>query len=149
MTKLTTMCCVLAAGTLAGGCAAEDGRVKALIITGENNHNWRYTSRFHKDTLEATGRFAVDITDTPAASLADPKLLANYKVVVLDYNDFNTPKRWGQPAESVFIEAVRNGLGVVAVHSANNAFVGWKEYGRWSRSCGARGRGTGSSTPST
>lgn len=128
MTKLTAMFCVLAGGSLAGGCAAEDGRVKALIITGENNHNWRYTSRFHKNTLEATGRFTVDITDSPAAALADPKTLANYKVVVLDYNDFNTPKRWGQPAESLFIDAVRNGLGVVAIHSANNAFVGWKEY---------------------
>ena len=128
MMKIATAACLAAVASMAVGCAAQDGRVRALIVTGENNHNWRYTSRLHKDTLEATGRFAVDITDTPGSALADAKTLAQYQVVVIDYNDFNAPKRWGQPAEAAFVEAVRNGLGVVAIHSANNAFVGWKEY---------------------
>lgn len=117
---------VLAAGAV--GCSAQDDKIHALIITGENNHNWQYTSRFHKDTLEATGRFRVDITDTPASALGDAKTLAKYQVVVLDYNDIGAPKRWGQPAETAFVSAVRDGLGVVAVHSANNAFKGWTEY---------------------
>lgn len=110
------------------GCSAQDGRIHALLVTGENNHNWQYTSRFHKDTLEATGRFVVDITDTPGSTLGDAKTLAKYQVVILDYNDSHASKRWGQPAEGAFVEAVRNGLGVVAVHSANNAFKGWAEY---------------------
>ena len=122
--------CVSAMLALAitSGCAAGDGRIRALVVTGHNNHNWQYTSRMHADTLEATGRFDVDITDTPASMLGDAEKVAQYQVVILDYNDLGAPRRWGQPAETVFIEAVRNGLGIVSVHAANNSFSGWKEY---------------------
>lgn len=102
--------------------------IRALIITGHNNHNWEYTSRVHKDTLEATGKFVVDITDDPAKTLADAPGIAKYQVFVLDYNDWGSPKRWGEPAESNFVAAVRGGTGVSCIHSANNAFKGWKEY---------------------
>jgi type 1 glutamine amidotransferase len=104
--------------------------IKTLIITGYNNHNWQYTSRVHKDTLEGCGRFQVDITDDPKAFLADASKLSQYKLFVLDYNDSQarTPQRWGDAAEKNFTAAVRNGTGVVAIHSANNAFTGWKDY---------------------
>lgn len=114
--------------SLAAGCAAEDTRIKTLLVTGHNNHNWQYTSRVHADTLEATGKFKVDITETPASTLADPKKVAEYKLIVLDYNDSHQAKRWGQPAEAVFADAVRNGTGLVSIHSANNAFDGWADY---------------------
>jgi type 1 glutamine amidotransferase len=102
--------------------------INTLLITGHNNHNWQFTSRLHKDTLEATGRFAVDITDTPQTTLADAAALAQYQLLVLDYNDYNDPKRWGDAAEQNFVDAVRSGTDVVAIHSANNAFKGWTEY---------------------
>jgi type 1 glutamine amidotransferase len=102
--------------------------IKALLITGHNNHNWPLTSRLHADTLEATGRFLVDITDTPATTLADAVAMAKYQLFLIDYNDSHEPKRWSEAAEKNFIEAVRNGAGVVAIHSANNAFKGWIEY---------------------
>ncbi|MEK6702809.1 MAG: family 16 glycoside hydrolase [Planctomycetota bacterium] len=121
---------MLAALSAASGCAVSAEPIHALIVTGHNNHNWQYTSRMHKDTLEATGKFAVDITDAPATALADAKALAKYKVVILDYNDSHQAKRWGEPAEATFLAAVRGGLGVVSVHSANNAFNGWADYER-------------------
>jgi type 1 glutamine amidotransferase len=104
------------------------GPIKALLVTGVNNHNWKYTSRVHADTLEATGKFKVDITENPEAVLADKAVLAGYKVVVLDYNDFDHPKRWSEQAEKGFEAAVNDGMGVVAIHSANNAFKGWAAY---------------------
>jgi len=102
--------------------------IKALLITGQNNHNWKYTSRLHADTLEATGLFDVEITDTPEANLTDPKGLGGYRVFVLDYNDSGKPRRWNAAAEAAFAKAVADGAGVVAIHSADNAFVGWAEY---------------------
>lgn len=101
-------------------------RIPVLLLTGQNNHNWRYTSRVHADTLEATGRFAVDIADDAPAALADGTRLAGYRCIVLDYNG----PRWGEPAESNFLNAVRAGAGVVIIHAANNAFVGWTDYER-------------------
>ncbi|MBS0198702.1 MAG: DUF1080 domain-containing protein [Planctomycetes bacterium] len=102
--------------------------IPALVVTGFNNHNWKYTSRFHADTLAATGKFTVDITDTPETTLADAKAIAKYRIFILDFNDFGKPHRLGAAAEEAFVKAISDGAGVVAVHSANNAFDGWKQY---------------------
>jgi type 1 glutamine amidotransferase len=125
MTNLTPAAILCA---VASACAAGPEPIRALIITGHNNHNWQYTSRMHADTLRATTRFAVDITDDPASTLADAAKVGRYQVFILDFNDDHAPKRWGATAEKNFVQAVNKGTGVVAIHSANNAFRGWKEY---------------------
>jgi type 1 glutamine amidotransferase len=104
---------------------ADPEPIRTLLITGANNHNWKYTSRFHAETLEATGRFKVEIADDAQAALNDPNGLEHIQLFVLDYNG----PRWGSTGEENFLKAVReNGAGVVIIHAANNAFVGWKEY---------------------
>jgi type 1 glutamine amidotransferase len=117
----------LTALALAASCLAAPP-IKAVLITGKNNHNWRYTSRVHRDTLEATGLFEVAITDTPETDLAKPGFLDGASVIILDYNDLDQPQRWGQAAEAQFLGAVSKGTGVVAIHAANNSFKGWAEY---------------------
>lgn len=112
---------VLGAGSAAFG---QGEPIHALILTGQNNHNWEYTSRVHRETLMETGRFEVDIADIPFSSLKDPSKLKKYQVFVVDYNG----PRWGDAAEKNFLEAVNGGVGVVFIHAANNAFVGWTEY---------------------
>jgi type 1 glutamine amidotransferase len=114
-----------------GGAAAQSGQqpIQTLLLTGENNHNWRYTSRVHEDTLEATGRFEVDIGDDPSSALSDPRALARYNLLVLDYNG----KPWSEAARAGFARAVESGAGVVVIHAANNAFApgtegNWPEY---------------------
>jgi len=111
----------------AGGAAAATP-IRTLLITGKNNHNWQYTSRLHKDTLEATGRFQVEICENPEVWLADADALAGFGLFVIDYNDSQDPKRWPSNCEANFAKAVESGTGVVAIHAANNAFKGWKEY---------------------
>jgi type 1 glutamine amidotransferase len=121
---------VEAAAALLAAVVAAPEPIPTLLITGHNNHNWQYTSRVHADTLEATGRFAVTITDDPARTLADAAALAPYRLFVLDYNDIHDPRRWGEAAERNFVAAVEGGVGVVAIHAANNAFRGWADYER-------------------
>lgn len=109
--------------------SAPETPIQTLIITGQNNHNWLFTSRVHAETLAASGRFAVDITDDPATTLADAAKVGKYQLFVLDYNDSSSTNRWGEAAEKNFVQAVASGkTGVLAIHAANNAFVGWKEY---------------------
>lgn len=107
--------------------AAQAQPLKTLLITGENNHNWRFTSRVHEETLETTGRFDVTITEKPGADLANPETLAGVRVIVVDYN---ADPRWPAAAEKALADAVRGGVGLVLIHSANNAFRGtdWAEY---------------------
>lgn len=112
---------------VAGAAFGADEPIRVLLLTGENNHNWRYTSRHFEDTLEATGRFEVDVSDDPAATLADWDGLMDYRAIVLDYNG----PRWGAEAEENFVKAVyEQAIGVVVIHAANNAFRGWAPYER-------------------
>ncbi len=104
-----------------------EGPIHALLLTGQNNHNWQYISRLHQDILQDTGRFVVDVADDTPAALADAAALKKYQVFVLDYNNDGGP-RWGDKAETNFISAVKDGTGVVVIHAADNAFVGWSEY---------------------
>lgn len=123
MTHLATAI-TLAANSLVAAQGDQAEPVHALILTGQNNHNWAYTSRVHKDTLEETGRFQVDIADVPASTLKDLAKLKKYQVFLVDYNG----PRWGDAAEANFLEAVKEGAGVVIIHAADNSFVGWTEY---------------------
>lgn len=113
-------------------------KLKALVIDGQNNHNWRKTTPLLRATLQTSGRFDVDVATSPV----DKKQLAafapkffDYDVVVSNYNG----QLWPKAAREAFSEYVREGGGFVSVHAADNAFPKWKEYnlmigvGGWGR----------------
>ena len=39
--------------------------LKALIVDGQNNHNWQATTPILKAALESSGRFTVDVATSP------------------------------------------------------------------------------------
>ena len=102
---------------------------KALLIDGQNNHNWQETTPHIKKALESTGLFTVDIATSPATgedlSGFKPDFAA-YDVVVSNYNG----EPWSLETKSAFEAYVRNGGGFVSLHAANNAFPEWKDYNR-------------------
>jgi type 1 glutamine amidotransferase len=102
---------------------------KALLVDGQNNHNWQETSPHIKRALESSGLFTVDISTSPAQgedlSGFKPDFDA-YDVVVSNYNG----EPWSLETEAALEAYVRGGGGFVSVHAANNAFPEWKEYNR-------------------
>lgn len=126
--------CASAASPGGGASAAAEpisGPIRVLLITGRNNHNWPFTSRVHAETLEATGRFKVEITEDPEKVLGDAGRLKGIQLYVFDYNDIDSPQVWSEAARRNFVDAISAGAGLVAIHSANNAFKGppaWAEY---------------------
>lgn len=101
--------------------------LRALVVSGANNHDWQWTSPEIARALTETGRFAVEITYEPETALVDAPGMherGELDVIVLDYNG----KRWGEAAERGFLAAVEAGCGVTVVHAANNHGRGWKEY---------------------
>ena len=123
---------IVAAGLLTffSACKNESG-YKTLIITGQNNHNWKASSPVLKQILDETGLFSTEITITPDKGgdmkTFDPDF-SKYKLVVIDYNGDS----WSEKTNKAFVEYVRNGGGVVLYHAADNSFPSWKEYNEMS-----------------
>ncbi|HRV07717.1 MAG TPA: ThuA domain-containing protein [Acidobacteriota bacterium] len=93
-------------------------KLRALVLTGRNNHDWRRTSQRLKQLLSASGRFDVRVVEEPAG--VTQHTLAPYNVVILDYQG----PRLGQATEQALSDFVRSGGGLVAVHAAGYAFTG-------------------------
>lgn len=111
-------------------------KLQALIITGQNGHDWRATTPVLRKLLEETGRFEVRVTEEFRGAGAET--LAPYDVVVLNYYDGNKPAlRWGEGAETALLNFVRGGKGLVVYHFSTAAFNGWTEF---EKMCGANWR---------
>lgn len=103
--------------------------LKALIISGQNNHNWQVSHQALKLILDHSGMFVTDIALTPPAGGDMNKfnpLFDTYDVVVLDYNG----DRWSEKTDKAFLQYVQNGGGLVIYHAADNAFADWEEFNR-------------------
>ena len=123
-----------------GASVAQDlpaqSKIRALIVDGVSNHDWSKTTSFIKATLAETGMFEVAVTttpsepDDPAWSRWRPKF-SDYGVVIVNWNNVRrTELRWPKPVERTLESYVRSGGGLLAFHSANNAFPHWAEYDR-------------------
>jgi type 1 glutamine amidotransferase len=136
---------LLAVPVLAG---QADGKIRVILIDGQNNHNWRATSPWLKQVLEESGKFTVDVTsnlkkdDKPgniANSVPFPPDLSKYDVIVSNYNGAAWPAEFNKVLEAQLKDGK---IGLVIVHAANNAFGGWNEYNQMI-GMGWRGAGAG------
>ena len=106
--------------------AADGAPMKALIIDGQNNHDYKATTPHLKKIIEETGLFTVDIATTPKGkdlSGFKPNF-SEYKVIISNYNG----EPWSKETEAAFEKYVREGGGFVSVHAADNAFPEWRAY---------------------
>jgi type 1 glutamine amidotransferase len=109
--------------------APQPAKLKALIVDGQNNHDWRQTTPILKAALESSGRFTVQVATSPpqGQSLAGFKPdFAGFDVIVSNYNG----QDWPEPTRHALEAYVNNGGGLVSVHAADNAFPSWLEYNR-------------------
>jgi type 1 glutamine amidotransferase len=105
----------------------EQRAYKALIVTGQSNHNWAGSAPILEKLLDQTKLFSTDVATTPPAkgdmSGFQPDF-KKYNLVVVDYNGDS----WPEKTKAAFLEFVSNGGGVVIYHEADNSFPEWKEY---------------------
>ena len=101
--------------------------IKALVVDGQNNHNWKETTPHLKKLLEETGLFEVDVATTPGQGkdMNDFKPdFAAYKLVVMNYNG----DEWPEATLQSLVKFVADGGGLMIFHAADNAFAKSKEY---------------------
>jgi len=116
---------------LAGQALSAATPVRALIIDGQNNHDWKKTTPVLKKILEDTGLFQVDVLTSPPVggdfSTFRPEF-NKYQLVVGNYNEFPKGDKWPAEVMSSFEQFMKNGGGFVSYHGADNAFPDWPAY---------------------
>ena len=103
--------------------------IRALIVTGQNNHNWTVSSKALQTVLENSGLFTVSLAVAPEQGEDMSGFVPDFAscdVVVLDYNG----DRWSPATDSAFVDYLRAGGGLVVYHAADNAFADWDEFNR-------------------
>ena len=133
--KQIRICAILwAAAALAP--AQTSPKIQALLITGQNGHDWKATTPVLRKLLEDTGRFDVRVTEEFRGASAET--LAPYDVVVLNYYEQKKPAlRWGERADTALLDFVRGGKGLVIYHFSVAAFEEWTEF---EKMCGGNWR---------
>jgi type 1 glutamine amidotransferase len=100
---------------------------KALIVDGQNGHDWKGTTPVLKKLLEETGLFAVDVATT-APKGQDMSgfrpTFAAYNVVISNYQG----DAWPEATQKALVDYVKGGGGLVIYHFACASFPEWKEY---------------------
>ncbi len=125
--RIAWLAVLLASILSAWGQQTPESKLRVLIITGENNHDWRGTTPILRQILEETGRFEVRVTEEFRG--ATEQTLAPYDAVVLNYYERRRPELWwGSQTEQALVSWLRRGKGLVVYHFSVAAFDGWDEY---------------------
>ena len=107
--------------------AAMAAPMKALIVDGQNAHNWKETTPILKKLLEETGLFTRGRGHFARQGTGHERLpagLCRLQLVVLNYQGDD----WPEATQKAFVDYVADGGGVVCYHFAAAAFPKWKEY---------------------
>lgn len=110
----------LIAVLLAGVPALAAPPLRALVVSGESDHDWRSTTPYIVAALRGSGRFDVKVTEAFSGSSA--ATLRDFDVLVIDYHG----RRWGAQTEKAVEEFVRSGKGMLSVHETSYAFSGFE-----------------------
>lgn len=128
MNMLRIVCIGLLLMGAANALAEPPAKLRVLILSGLNNHDWRTTTPEMEKILRACPRFGtVDITNEPAKLEAGA--FANYDVIVSNWTPFpNRERQWPEATEKAFMDFMKNGGGFVVVHAAACTFQVWPEF---------------------
>ncbi|MEM1221658.1 MAG: ThuA domain-containing protein [Verrucomicrobiota bacterium] len=106
--------------------------IKVLVITGQNNHDWKVTNPLIVEILESTGKFEVTVNKKIHA--LKPAKLSQFDVIFSNWNLWkkrdNIPERlqWSPELRQAYADFVRNGGGHVTLHAGSSTFYDWPEY---------------------
>lgn len=110
-------------------------QTRVLIVDGFSNHDWRRTTACLKELLEKHGGYSVDVRTFPAEAPREQReawcpAFGDYDVVIQNTNGGTQGPSWGGKAQKALEHYLKEGGGMLAFHSANNAFPQWTEYNK-------------------
>ncbi|MCP5536842.1 MAG: ThuA domain-containing protein [Akkermansiaceae bacterium] len=104
--------------------------IRVLMISGQNNHNWKVTTPVIKKFLEKSGTINVHVMENPSQlTQAD---FNGVDLIVSNWNSYSSkgevPRKWPETTRNAYVEFVRNGGGHVGIHAGTSSFYDWKDY---------------------
>jgi len=122
------------------GAAAAPGKLRVLLVSGQNNHDWRATTPALVKILEESGRFAVTVTNEP--SKCTGKSFEECDVVVSNWTAWPNVNRrpWNEEAQRAFLAFIRGGGGLAVFHAASTACQDWAEFRQLACATWAKGK---------
>jgi len=104
------------------------GKIRLLILSGANNHDWKATTPVLKKMYEDSGRFTATVTEDVPALTGDD--FAKYDCLVGNYTTFPNIEghRWPAATEKAFLDYIAAGHGFVLFHAASTAWNDWPEF---------------------
>lgn len=104
-----------------------DQRLRVLILSGRNNHDWKSTTPYLKRMMEGSGLFSADITNRPDTLKSDD--LSRYAVIVSNWNSWpDNDLRWPESTEEALLNFIKKGGGWVTFHASTSAFYQWPDF---------------------
>lgn len=109
--------------------AEKPAKIKVLLITGDDvkSHPWKETTASVKDTLLATGKFDIKVSED-LSPLDSAETLKAYDVIY--YNRFNQKAVLSEQAKKNLVDFVKGGKGFFVQHLASASFPKWEEFGK-------------------
>ena len=113
--------------------AAAPQKIKVLLVTGDDvgAHPWFEVSQAIRETLLATGKFDVRVSEDPGIFEA-ATVLKSYDVVFLHYYNAKSPTLT-DTAKQNLLDYVKSGKGICISHLTSASF---KEWGDYQKLCG-------------
>lgn len=105
-----------------------EGKIRLLILSGANNHDWKTTTPALKQMYEDSGKFTAEVTDdVPGLKPDDFK---KYDALVCNYTTWPNIEGHRLPAETekAMLDYVSSGHGFVLFHAASTVWNDWPEF---------------------
>ena len=116
-----------------GAAAEAQHKIKVLIVTGDDVavHPWFEVSQALRETLLATGKFDVRVSEDPGI-FESANALKAYDVVFLQFFNASLPTL-SDTAKQNLLDYVKGGKGLCVSHLSSASF---KEWGEFHKLCG-------------
>ena len=144
--RLALLACITVLFTgMTAAAQQSPAKLRVLIFSGQNNHDWRKTTPVLKQIL-TNGGFEVDVSEHPEQCNA--VTFGPFDCIVSNWNNWNNFGRakvgvseWPEQTRKDFLDFVRNGHGFVVVHAGGASFLEWPEFqkligGTWGKTTG-------------
>jgi len=115
-----------AAARYAGDVAA-GGKIRVLLLTGANNHDWRATTAALATLFAASPKFAVTVEECPWKM--KPADIEGYDLLFSNWNTYGPDKReWTAEMKAAFMAWVKRGGGFFVLHAGGSMFYDWDAF---------------------